>query len=199
MKKVALICVLLIFLVSCSVAVFDDTEDQKVAKVEEVITTNDVQEIIMNRHAIFETSMGTVKIELFEDKAPLTTGNFIKLVEDGFYNGLIFHRVIPNFMIQGGDPQGDGTGGPGFMIPDEFHPDLKHNKPGILSMANAGPNTGGSQFFITTVPTPHLDGKHSIFGQVVEGMDVIDSISGVQRDASDKPLKDVVIKKVSIQ
>ena len=116
-----------------------------------------------NRHADFTTSQGNFRIELFEDKAPETTGNFIKLAESGFYNGIVFHRVIDNFMIQGGCPQGTGMGGPGYTIPDEFHPELKHDSPGILSMANAGPNTGGSQFFITLVPTDWLDGRHAVF------------------------------------
>lgn len=153
----------------------------------------------MNKTAEFSTNMGNFKIELFMDKAPLTVGNFIKLVDNGFYNGLIFHRVIPNFMIQSGCPQGTGYGGPGYIIRDEFDPNLKHDKPGILSMANAGPNTGGSQFFITVVPTPWLDGKHAIFGKVTEGMDVVDKISKVQTDRADKPLQDIVIKNIAIK
>ncbi|MFH1592440.1 MAG: peptidylprolyl isomerase [Candidatus Woesearchaeota archaeon] len=130
----------------------------------------------MNRIATIETEKGIIKIELFEDKAPITTKNFIDLTEKGFYNGLTFHRVIRGFMIQGGDPNGDGTGGPGYNIQDEFHPDLKHDSEGILSMANAGPDTGGSQFFITEAPQPHLDGKHSVFGKVTEGIDTVKSI-----------------------
>ena len=130
-----------------------------------------------NRNALFETNKGNFKIELFEDKAPITTENFIKLTNDGFYDGLIFHRVIQGFMIQSGCPEGTGRGGPGYTIKDEFHPDLKHDCEGILSMANAGPNTGGSQFFITVAPTPHLDNHHSIFGKVTEGMDVVLAIS----------------------
>jgi cyclophilin family peptidyl-prolyl cis-trans isomerase len=152
-----------------------------------------------NRHAIIETSMGTIEVELFEDKAPNTTANFIKLAEKGFYNNVIFHRVIPNFMVQTGDPKGDGTGGPGYFIKDEFGPGLKHSKPGMLSMANAGPNTGGSQFFITTIPTPWLDGKHAIFGQVVKGQEVVDNISMVKRNSQDRPLTPVVIKSIKIQ
>ncbi len=151
-----------------------------------------------NRHVLFETSMGNFKAELFEDKAPLTSGNFIKLIEKGFYNGVIFHRVIPDFMIQGGDPTGTGMGGPGYTIKDEFGPGLKHNVSGLLSMANSGPNTGGSQFFITVAPTPWLDGKHAIFGRIVEGYDVVEKISKVQRDSDDKPLTTVTMKKVSI-
>jgi peptidyl-prolyl cis-trans isomerase A (cyclophilin A) len=154
---------------------------------------------MINKIAEFDTKMGKFKIELFTDKAPLTVGNFIKLVDKGFYNGLIFHRVIPNFMIQGGCPHGTGRGGPGYTIRDEFHPDLKHNSKGILSMANAGPDTGGSQFFITVAPTPWLDGHHSIFGKVIEGMDVVESISKVDKDRNDKPLKDVVISSINIK
>ena len=151
-----------------------------------------------NEIAEFNTNKGNFKIELFNDKAPVTTGNFLKLVNDGFYNGLIFHRVIPNFMIQCGCPHGTGRGGPGYTIRDEFHPDLKHDIPGMLSMANAGPNTGGSQFFITVAPTPWLDGKHSIFGKVTEGYDVVEAISKVNKDGGDKPFEDVVINSVTI-
>ena len=128
-----------------------------------------------NRIAVLETVKGTIKFELKETEAPITTKNFIDLAHKGFYNGLSFHRVIREFMIQGGCPKGDGTGGPGYSIRDEFHPKLKHTK-GAVSMANAGPNTGGSQFFITEAPQPHLDGKHSVFGQVTEGQNVVESI-----------------------
>ena len=152
-----------------------------------------------NKKAVFNTTKGEFVIELFEDKAPLTTQNFIKLVNDGFYNGLIFHRVIQGFMIQGGCPEGTGRGGPGYTIKDEFHPDLKHECEGILSMANAGPNTGGSQFFITVAPTPWLDKHHSVFGKVIEGMDVVMAISKVQKDRQDKPLSDIKINKVEIK
>jgi peptidyl-prolyl cis-trans isomerase A (cyclophilin A) len=151
-----------------------------------------------NRHADFTTSQGNFRIELFEDKAPETTGNFIKLAESGFYNGIVFHRVIGNFMIQGGCPQGTGMGGPGYTIADEFHPELKHDGPGILSMANAGPNTGGSQFFITLVPTDWLDGRHAVFGRVVEGMEVVSTIGNVSTDPRDRPLEDVTIEAVTI-
>ena len=124
------------------------------------------------------TTKGDIRLKLFPDKAPLTVLNFVNLSKRGFYNGLTFHRVIPNFMIQGGDPAGNGTGGPGYKFKDEFSPDLKHSKPGILSMANSGPGTNGSQFFITHVPTPWLDGKHTIFGEVVDAQDqkVVNSI-----------------------
>ena len=151
-----------------------------------------------NSIATFETSKGTFKVELFEDKTPLTAKNFIDLTNKGFYNGLIFHRVIDNFMIQGGDPNGNGTGGPGYTIPDEFRQDLKHSGPGFLSMANRGPNTGGSQFFITLVPTPWLDGKHTVFGKVVEGLEVVQAIGKVKVGPNDRPVENVVIKKISI-
>ncbi len=151
-----------------------------------------------NSMAKFETSKGEFTVELFQDKAPITTKNFIDLTNKKVYDGLIFHRVIKDFMIQGGDPKGNGTGGPGYTIPDEFHPDLKHDGVGILSMANAGPNTGGSQFFITLAPTPWLDKKHSVFGKVVSGLDVVKTIGNVKTGAMDKPAEDVVIKKITI-
>jgi peptidyl-prolyl cis-trans isomerase B (cyclophilin B) len=126
--------------------------------------------------ATIETPRGNIRIELYADKAPKTVANFEKLVSEGFYNGLKFHRVIKDFMIQAGCPKGNGTGGPGYTFADEFHRDLKHDGPGVLSMANAGPNTNGSQFFITHVATPWLDGKHAIFGRVLKGQDVVDAV-----------------------
>ncbi len=134
--------------------------------------------------ATIETSKGTIRLQLHADEAPKTVANFEKLAGDGFYDGLLFHRVIPNFMIQTDCPQGTGTGGPGYTFEDEFHETLRHNRAGILSMANAGPNTNGSQFFITHGPTPHLDNMHSVFGVVLEGQDVVDSIA--QGDAMEK-------------
>lgn len=136
--------------------------------------------------ATMETAKGTISIELYDEKTPKTCANFEKLAGDGFYDGLTFHRVIkdPPFMIQGGCPKGDGTGGPGYQFEDEFHPDLKHDGPGVLSMANSGPNTNGSQFFITHVATPHLDGAHTVFGRVVEGLDVVNAIE--QGDVMEK-------------
>ncbi len=127
--------------------------------------------------AVFETSKGQIRIELFAEDAPLTVANFVNLAQRGFYNGLKFHRVIANFMIQGGDPTGTGRGGPGYEFGDEFSPHRRHDTAGVLSMANAGPGTNGSQFFITHGPTPHLDGKHSVFGRVVSGQDVVDAIA----------------------
>jgi cyclophilin family peptidyl-prolyl cis-trans isomerase len=152
-----------------------------------------------NSIAKFETSKGDFTIELFEDKAPNTTKNFIDLVNKKFYDGLIFHRVIDGFMIQGGDPKGNGTGGPGYTIKDEFNPDLKHDSAGIISMANAGPDTGGSQFFITLAPTPWLNNKHAVFGKVTTGLDVVQAIGKVKTGANDKPMEDVVIKKITIE
>lgn len=151
-----------------------------------------------NRKIKFTTNKGVFVAEMFEDKAPLTTKNFIELVEKGFYDGIIFHRVIDGFMIQGGDPTGTGMGGPGYKIKDEFGEGLKHDDEGILSMANAGPNTGGSQFFITLAPTPWLNGHHAIFGKVVEGMDVVRLIGIVPTDFRDRPREAVTMEKVEV-
>jgi len=148
--------------------------------------------------AKFNTNIGNFEVELFNDKAPLTVGNFIKLVDEKFYNGLIFHRVIPDFMIQTGCPHGTGYGGPGYTIQDEISKTLSHEK-GMVSMANTGrPNSGGSQFFITVKETPWLDGQHTIFGKITKGMEVIDRISKVQTGRNDKPLKDVKINTITI-
>ena len=150
-------------------------------------------------YANFETTLGNFTIELFEKQVPNTVGNFVKLAEKNFYDGVIFHRVIDGFMIQGGDPTGTGRGGPGYTFADEIDPTLKHNAEGMLSMANAGPNTNGSQFFITLVPTPHLDGKHAVFGKVVEGMDVVRKIGKTKTSKpGDRPVVDVVMNKVTI-
>lgn len=164
-------------------------------------------------YATLKTSMGDIVILLHADKAPKTVANFVDLATGAkewtdpktreklkrpLYNGTIFHRVIPGFMIQAGDPLGNGTGGPGYRFEDEFHPDLRHSKPGILSMANAGPNTNGSQFFITQKATPWLDGKHSVFGEVVKGQTVVDTIANAARDFRDRPLKNILIQDVVI-
>jgi peptidyl-prolyl cis-trans isomerase A (cyclophilin A) len=164
-------------------------------------------------YALLKTSMGEIVVQLFDDKTPKTVANFVDLatgtkewtdpktrerVKRPLYNGTIFHRVIPGFMIQGGDPMGTGTGGPGYRFDDEFHSDLKHSRPGILSMANAGPNTNGSQFFIIHKATPWLDGKHSVFGEVIKGHSVVDAIANVPRDFRDRPMKDVVLQEVII-
>lgn len=160
-------------------------------------------------YAYMETTEGNMLIKLHEKETPMTVANFVGLAEGKientakplgtpFYDGIIFHRVIKDFMIQGGDPDGRGTGGPGYSFEDEFEDELKHDKKGILSMANSGPNTNGSQFFITEVPTPWLDGKHSVFGEVIDGLAVIDTIANVEKGFQDKPKTDVVIKHVDI-
>jgi cyclophilin family peptidyl-prolyl cis-trans isomerase len=152
----------------------------------------------VGKKARFETSQGTFTIDLFGDKAPKTASNFIFLAKEGFYAGLIFHRVITDFMIQGGDPAGNGTGGPGYKFEDEFDDSLTFSKKGILAMANSGQDTNGSQFFITVAPTPSLNGKHTIFGEVTQGYEVVEKISKVATDASDKPQEAVIIKKIEI-
>ena len=164
--------------------------------------------------AHFDTSEGRFTIRLFDKEAPNTVANFVELAEGTkpwrdpasgeqrqapFYDGIVFHRVINGFMIQGGDPLGKGTGGPGYTFADEFHPSLRHDREGILSMANAGPNTNGSQFFITLGPTPHLDRRHSVFGEVTEGIDVVRKIGKVPTGPQDRPRNDVVIRKVTIE
>jgi len=148
-------------------------------------------------NATLHTNHGAIAVELFDEDAPNTVANFVKLAKDGFYDGVIFHRVIPDFMIQGGDPTGTGTGGPGYSFEDEFN---QHKvERGALAMANAGPNTNGSQFFVvTTQAAPWLDGKHTVFGRVTEGMDAVDSISAVETDANDKPREAVTIERVEV-
>jgi len=165
-------------------------------------------------YAIFETSQGNIVIRLLEKEAPNTVANFVGLAEGSkeftnektgkkekrpYYDGLVFHRVIPNFMIQGGCPHGSGVGGPGYKFADEFHPSLRHDKPGKLSMANAGPGTNGSQFFITVAAAPWLDNKHAIFGEVVEGQEVANKIVNLPRDANDRPRQAVVMQRVRIE
>lgn len=147
--------------------------------------------------ANFATGKGLIKVRLFAQEAPETANNFVFLAREGYFDGTTFHRVIKDFMAQAGDPTGTGTGGPGYRIPDEFHPDLKHDKPGILSMANAGPNTGGSQFFITHGPTPWLDGKHAVFGEVVDGMDIVYALR--ERDPQRDPEPGDGIERVEIE
>ncbi len=153
--------------------------------------------------AKIKTNVGDIEIELFVDKAPKTVENFVGLATKGYYNGVIFHRVIKDFMIQGGDPTGTGRGGESYFghpFEDEFHQDLKHTGPGILSMANAGPGTNGSQFFITLVPTPWLDGKHSIFGKVINGMDIVEKIGNTETSKPfDTPVNEIVMEEVTIE
>ncbi len=146
----------------------------------------------------FTTNKGVFVAQMFEEKAPQTTKNFIDLTEKGFYDGIIFHRVIDGFMIQGGDPTGTGRGGPGYRIKDEFGEGLVHDSEGILSMANAGPNTGGSQFFITLAPPPWLNGHHAVFGKIIKGMDVVREIGAVATNFQDRPLDPVVMEKVEV-
>jgi cyclophilin family peptidyl-prolyl cis-trans isomerase len=168
---------------------------------------NDYKEDLDRATAVFETSMGTFEVELYAKECPETVWNFINLIEGrqetakggNFYDGLIFHRVIKGFMIQGGCPQGSGTGGPGYQFGDEFDSSLRHDSEGILSMANAGPGTNGSQFFVTLGPTPHLDNRHSVFGKVTQGMDVISKIGVTKTAAGDRPVEDVVMEKVTIR
>jgi peptidyl-prolyl cis-trans isomerase A (cyclophilin A) len=168
----------------------------------------------MPTYAHFETTLGNFTVELFDAKAPKTVANFVGLAEGSkewkhpktgerhkkpFYDGIIFHRVISGFVLQGGDPLGQGYGGPGYQFEDEFHADLRHDKAGVLSMANAGPNTNGSQFFVTLAPTPHLDRRHAVFGKVVAGLDVVEQIGRVPTDAQDRPITPVVMNKVTIE
>lgn len=197
MKKIIAIMTMATFMVSCAVKIPNSMSKQEYENLKDGL------------YAQMETSMGDMTIELFEEDAPLTVANFVGLAEGTkennakplgtpYYDGIVFHRVIKDFMIQGGDPDGKGTGGPGYNFEDEFDSDKKHDKKGILSMANAGPGTNGSQFFITEVPTPWLDGRHTIFGQVIEGLDVIDSIANVKKGPQDRPVEDVVINHVYI-
>ena len=148
--------------------------------------------------ARFQTNQGEFVVDLFDKEMPVTAGNFIKLAEKGFYNGVIFHRVIKDFMIQGGDPTGTGTGGPGYVIKDEFTKNNRNDR-GTISMANAGPNTGGSQFFINVVNNNYMDKKHPVFGKVISGMEIVDKISKIKTDSQDRPLSKVVINKIVIE
>ncbi len=165
-------------------------------------------------YARFSTTEGDFRVRLFDDLAPKTVANFVGLAEGSkewtdprtrkkttapYYDGIIFHRVIDGFMIQSGDPLGQGTGGPGYTFADEFHPSLRHDRAGILSMANAGVNTNGGQFFLTLVPTPHLDDRHSVFGEVIDGLDVVRRIGSTKTGPGDRPITDVVIEKVTIE
>lgn len=209
MKKYILLSLLMIFFLSCN-------SYHQIKKQEDNMIKDQKTSIEENKemNAILETSLGTIKIKLFPEKAPLTVENFVDLAEGNkefidptngkktkrkYFDGLIFHRVIPEFMIQGGDPTGTGRGGPGYSFKDEIDPSLKFDKPGILAMANAGPNTNGSQFFITEVPTPWLNGNHTIFGEVMEGLDIVKKIARVDVDFSDKPIDPVIIKSVKIE
>lgn len=197
MKKIITILTVSAFMVSCSVKIPQSMSKEQYKNLDEGL------------YAQMETSKGVMTIELYEEDAPLTVANFVGLAEGTkkneakplgtpYYDGIVFHRVIKDFMIQGGDPDGKGTGGPGYDFEDEFFSDKKHDKKGVLSMANAGPNTNGSQFFITEVPTPWLDGRHTVFGQVIDGLEVVDSIANVEKGPNDRPKEDVVIQHVYI-
>lgn len=207
MKNFMLSFFLILLLVGCKDS--NSSSDSK-ASLDQLYNNN--ESTIMNTQdtkqdsvsiAVIKTNMGVIEIELFADKTPKTVENFIGLANKGYYNGVIFHRVIEKFMIQGGDPTGTGRGGEsiyGEKFEDEIVASLKHDSTGILSMANAGPNTNGSQFFITLIPTPWLDGKHTVFGKVINGMDVVEAIGKVSTSKpGDKPLKDVIMEKVTIE
>lgn len=198
MLKLSFVLLFLIGILGCqgSKKVKDDSNQTEINKVEETKMDKEMTVAVIN------TNMGKIEIELFADETPKTVENFVGLAEKGYYNGVIFHRVISNFMIQGGDPTGTGRGGNSIWnapFADEIVTSLKHEEPGILSMANAGPNTNGSQFFITVVPTPWLDGKHTVFGKVINGMNVVYDISKVKTGAGDKPVNDVVMETVTIE
>ena len=211
MKKILIPVILMILLMAtaCSNTNADaksDAKDKKVAAATKA-------KLSKNISAVFETSLGNIEIKLFAEKAPKTVANFVELargekewvdpknlkkVKRPLYDGTIFHRVIPKFMVQGGDPKGNGTGGPGYRFEDEFHPSLKFDRPYLLAMANSGPNTNGSQFFITEVPTPHLTNRHTIFGEVTKGSELIAKMARVPRDGRDRPKEPIILKKVRI-
>ncbi|MGE9900248.1 peptidylprolyl isomerase [Mitsuokella multacida] len=208
MKKVFLLLFAMVLMTgSCLAASGNASGNERTTSVQDGPAVKDVHKDVhkgdkkmVNRIAVFETNLGNFSVELFEDETPITTENFIDLAEKGFYDGVIFHRVIDGFMIQGGDPEGTGMGGPGYTIEDEFRDDLRFDGEGILAMANTGmPHTGGSQFFITLDKTPWLNGHHTIFGKVKEGMDVVRRIGHSETDMADRPLEDVVIKTIEIK
>lgn len=208
MKKVFLLLLAIVLMTgSCLAASGNASGNERTTSVQDGQAVLDVHKDVhkgdkkmVNRIAVFETNLGNFSVELFEDETPITTENFIDLAEKGFYDGVIFHRVIDGFMIQGGDPEGTGMGGPGYTIEDEFRDDLRFDGEGILAMANTGmPHTGGSQFFITLDKTPWLNGHHTIFGKVKEGMDVVRRIGHSETDMADRPLEDVVIKTIEIK
>ncbi len=207
--KEFLIIALSILMLNCSSGEKIDLKQVEVKQEKTIIKEQDpIVKELMNVSeneklvATVNTNVGSFEIELFADKAPKTVENFVGLITDGKYNGVIFHRVIADFMLQGGDPTGTGRGGESYWggkFEDEFHDSLRHTKPGMLSMANAGPNTNGSQFFVTLVPTPWLDGKHAIFGEVVLGMDIVEAIGKTETGMMDKPVKDIVMETVTVE
>jgi peptidyl-prolyl cis-trans isomerase A (cyclophilin A) len=214
-RTIALLaCAVVVSCLAAIAAYAQDEPGQTQTEKKDIEKAKEDKPLELGLYAILETSMGKIVCKLFPDKAPKTVENFVglakgtkewkdpktgEIVKRPFYDGLIFHRVIPNFMIQGGCPLGTGTGGPGYKFEDEFDKSLRFDAPGKLAMANAGPNTNGSQFFITVKETPWLNDKHTIFGEVVSGQDVVVAISQVERDNRDKPLKDVKIEKVTIK
>lgn len=202
--KGILIILLSILMINCSGGESIEVQKEKTIinekdpKVKELMNVGDNEKLV----ATVNTNVGVFEIELFATEVPKTVENFVGLITDGKYNGVIFHRVIPNFMLQGGDPTGTGRGGESYWggkFADEFHDSLKHTKPGMLSMANAGPNTNGSQFFVTLVPTPWLDGKHAVFGEVISGMDVVESIGKTKTGMMDKPVNDIIMETVTVE
>ena len=203
MKRI-LVLLISVLLFSCSNGEIREDKQEKTVtkgkdkKVTELMNVSDSEMLV----ATVKTNVGSFEIELFATKVPKTVENFVGLATSGKYDGVIFHRVIPNFMLQGGDPTGTGRGGESYWggkFADEFDSSLKHDEPGMLSMANAGPNTNGSQFFVTLVPTPWLDGKHAIFGEVISGMDVVEAIGKSKTGAMDKPVNDIVMETVIIE
>ena len=207
--KEFLVLALSIFMLNCSSGEKIDLKQVEVKQEKTIIKKQDpIVKELMNVSeneklvATVNTNVGSFEIELFANKVPKTVENFVGLITDGKYNGVIFHRVIADFMLQGGDPTGTGRGGESYWggkFEDEFNDSLRHTKPGMLSMANAGPNTNGSQFFVTLVPTPWLDGKHAIFGEVVSGMDVVEAIGKTETGMMDKPVKDIVMETVTVE
>lgn len=189
MKRFSLLVIALLF-VACSSADKKNTETRDLPGMSGENTAG--------LYAVLETNRGTIELRLFPDEAPKTVENFVKLAKKPFYNGTIFHRVLPGFMIQGGDPTGTGTGGPGYSFEDEIHPGRTFSKPGTVAMANTGPNANGSQFFITVARTPWLDKRHTIFGEVVRGMETVAAISATSRDGRDRPFEDQTLKSIKI-
>lgn len=203
-KKLSLYLIVLIALAACTKQVEESQDQQSNQSIEKGDKLDQLIELKNNEKLIatIQTNMGTFEVQLYAIETPRTVKNFAGLAEKGYYNGIFFHRVIKDFMIQGGDPTGTGMGGESIYGPkfaDEFVPSLMHDSPGILSMANAGPNTNGSQFFITVVPTPWLNARHTVFGKVVKGMDVIYAISQVPTGNNDRPIENVVMEKVTIE
>ena len=199
LKKFGMLTALLVATVVTTGCANSDTSAANAPAAQKSIPKVEAKVQVEDHYAIFNTNMGSFTVRLYGTKSPITVHNFDKLVNSGFYTNTTFHRVIDGFMIQGGDPNGNGTGGPGYEIPDEFSKDLHFDRAGILAMANRGPNTGGSQFFITLGPTPWLDNKHTIFGVVVKGFEVVEKIGKVKTNKSDKPLEPVVITSIQLE